>query len=40
MELARQDAPAELSPHEAVAEIRDVLESIGDACPECPPEDG
>ncbi|MET4045458.1 hypothetical protein ABIC03_007190 [Bradyrhizobium sp. RT6a] len=39
MEIARQDAPAELSADEAVAEIRGVLESIGDACPECPPED-
>jgi hypothetical protein len=40
LEIARQDPPAGLSPDQAVAEIRDVLESIGDTCPECPPEDG
>lgn len=27
-----------VAPDEAVAEIRDVLDSIGDTCPECPPE--
>ena len=35
---ARQDAPDGLSQAEAVAEIEDVLASIGDACPECPPD--
>ena len=34
---ARQDPPPGLSPEEAVAEVRDVLDSIGDTCPECPP---
>jgi len=36
--LARQYPPAGVSADEAVAEIRDVLDSIGDTCPECPPE--
>jgi hypothetical protein len=34
---ARLDPPAGVSPDEAVAEMRDVLDSIGDTCPECPP---
>lgn len=34
----RQEPPAGASPDEAVAEMRDVLDSIGDTCPECPPE--
>jgi hypothetical protein len=37
--LAEEDPPAGVSPAEAVAEIREVLDSIGDTCPECPPED-
>ena len=36
---AREDPPAGISPDQAVAEIRDVMNSIGDSCPECPPED-
>jgi hypothetical protein len=36
--LAHEDPPAGLSPDQAVAEISDVLDSIGDTCPECPPE--
>jgi hypothetical protein len=35
IDLARRYAPAGLSPDEAVAEVRDVLDSIGDTCPEC-----
>jgi hypothetical protein len=35
--LARQDPPHGISPDEAAAEISDVLDSIGDTCPECPP---
>jgi hypothetical protein len=35
---ARREPPAGASPDEAVAEMRDVLDSIGDTCPECPPE--
>jgi hypothetical protein len=36
--IARRDPPAGVSPHAAVAEIRDVLDSIGDTCPECLPD--
>ena len=35
---ARQDPPHGVSPDEAVAAVRDVLDSIGDTCPECQPE--
>ncbi|QQO19118.1 hypothetical protein JJB98_03935 [Bradyrhizobium diazoefficiens] len=35
---AAQEPPDGLSSDEAVAEIRDLLGSIGDTCPECPPE--
>jgi len=38
LDIARQDAPDGLSQAEAVAEIEDVLASIGDTCPECPPD--
>jgi hypothetical protein len=37
-EIARRNPPAGVSPHEAAAEVRDVLNSIGDTCPECPPD--
>ena len=37
-DLARQDPPEGLSAGKAVAEVRDVLDSIGDTCPECPSE--
>ncbi|MDA9448737.1 MULTISPECIES: hypothetical protein [unclassified Bradyrhizobium] len=40
LEIAEQYPPAGLSPDEAVVAVRDVLESIGDTCPECPPEGG
>ena len=36
--LARQDPPPGVSPDEATAELRDILDSIGDTCPECPSE--
>ncbi|MCP1783891.1 hypothetical protein ACVIU4_000923 [Bradyrhizobium barranii subsp. barranii] len=36
--IARQDPPHGVSANRAVAEIRDALDSIGDTCPECPPE--
>ncbi|MCK1616402.1 hypothetical protein IVA96_06960 [Bradyrhizobium sp. 159] len=35
--IARQDHPEGISAAAAVAEVRDVLDSIGDTCPECPP---
>ena len=38
LDVARCDPPPGVSPAEAVAELRDVLESIGDTCPECPAE--
>ena len=37
--LAQDDPPPGVSPEEALAKIRDVLESIGDVCPECLSED-
>lgn len=36
--VASQDPPMGLSPDAAAAEIRDVLDLIGDTCPECLPE--
>jgi hypothetical protein len=36
---ARRDPPDGVYPDEAVAAVTDVLDSIGDTCPECPPED-
>jgi len=36
--IARRDPPAGVSTDEAAAEVHDVLESIGDTCPECPPD--
>ncbi|UQR65120.1 hypothetical protein LRP30_07690 [Bradyrhizobium sp. C-145] len=36
--IARRDPPSGVSPDEAAAEVRDVMNSIGDTCPECPPE--
>jgi hypothetical protein len=38
-DIARQDPPPGISPNEATAEVRDVLDSIGDTCPERPGED-
>lgn len=35
-DIARYDPPAGISTDEAVAELREVLASIGDTCPECP----
>ncbi len=35
--VARQESPRGVSPDEAVAAVRDVLDTIGDTCPECPP---
>ena len=35
LEAARQDPPSGLSSDQAVAEIREVLDSIGDSCPDC-----
>jgi hypothetical protein len=35
--IARRDPPPGLSPGAAAAEARELLDSIGDTCPECPP---
>jgi hypothetical protein len=37
-DIARGDPPPGVSPADAAAELRDVLDSIGDTCPECPDE--
>lgn len=37
-EIAREESPDGVSPDAAVAEVSEVLDSIGDTCPECPPE--
>ena len=36
--VARQYPPNDISPEQAVDEIRDVLDPIGDTCPACPPD--
>jgi hypothetical protein len=36
LDIARDDPPAGVSADAAAAEVHDVLNSIGDACPECP----
>ncbi len=38
VDVARQDPPDGISPDEAIAEVRDVLDALGDTCPECLPE--
>ena len=35
-DIARRDPPADVSRQAAEAAVRDVLDSIGDTCPECP----
>ena len=37
--VARQEPPPGVSPDEAAAAVDGVLGSIGDTCPECPPEE-
>jgi hypothetical protein len=34
--IARQEPPPGVSPDDAVAAVREVLDTIGDTCPECP----
>jgi hypothetical protein len=36
--IAREEPPLGLSPEQAVMAAQDVLGSIGDNCPECPPD--
>jgi hypothetical protein len=38
IDLARQDPPPGISPDAAAAEVLAAMDSIGDTCPECPPE--
>jgi len=38
-DIAHRDPPTGISPEAAVAEVSDVLSSIGDTCPECPSDD-
>lgn len=38
LEIARDDPPEGSSPEEAATIVEDVLSSIGDTCPECPPD--
>jgi hypothetical protein len=36
--IAREDPPLGIDPDQAVAPVQDLLDSIGDTCPECPPD--
>ena len=36
-DIARQDPPPGLSPEAALVVLAEVLEALGDTCPECPP---
>jgi hypothetical protein len=38
LDIARREPPDGMAAIEAVAEVRDVLDSIGDTCPECRPD--
>jgi hypothetical protein len=40
LQIAHENPPPAVSPDEAVAAVRDVLDTIGDTCPECPPDVG
>jgi hypothetical protein len=33
--IAGEDPPSGVAPDQALAEIRDIVDSIGDTCPEC-----
>jgi hypothetical protein len=37
--IAQQAPPPGVFPEHAIVELEDILASIGDTCPECPPED-
>jgi hypothetical protein len=39
LEIAREEAPPDFSKNQAVAAVKHVLNSIGDTCPECSPDD-
>jgi hypothetical protein len=38
-EIALHDPPPGVSPQSAAVAVSEVLEGIGDSCPECPPAD-
>jgi len=38
LDVARKDPPPGVSPKAAARAVAEVLEGIGDACPECPPD--
>ncbi|UQR64873.1 hypothetical protein LRP30_06110 [Bradyrhizobium sp. C-145] len=38
-DIARRDPPADVSRQAVEAAVRDALDSIGDTCPECPPDE-
>jgi hypothetical protein len=38
-DIARRDPPAGVSPDEATDAITEVLDSVGDTCPDCPPKE-
>jgi hypothetical protein len=38
LEIARADPPPAVSPQAAATIVSEVLDSIGDTCPECPPD--
>ena len=38
-DIAREDPPPGVSPQAAAVAIAEVLDTIGDTCPECPPEE-
>lgn len=35
--IAQENPPFDVPPEQAIAAVRDVLDSIGHTCPECPP---
>jgi hypothetical protein len=37
LDLAREERPVGISPQAAAVAVAEVLDSIGDTCPECPP---
>jgi hypothetical protein len=38
LELASRNIPPGVSREQAVSAVLDVLDTVGDSCPECPPE--
>ena len=38
LDFARENPPSEVSPQAAAVAGAEVLDSIGDTCPECPPD--